>query len=87
MMQALIESVCVWTEDREPVRLLWRGRRYSVTDTPTALRSIVAAPELTHPLEPQWGWRFQGTDENGASYVFDVRIGSGHDWELVAVYD
>ncbi|HTN57630.1 MAG TPA: hypothetical protein VL043_05140 [Protaetiibacter sp.] len=42
---------------------------------------------LTHPIERQWGWRFQATNEGGDSYVFDVEIGVAQDWRLVAVYD
>lgn len=87
MMRTMTETVCVWTEERLPVRLIWRGRRFTVTDTPTPLREIVTAPELTHPLEPQYGWRFQATDDRSESFVFDVRIRAGQNWELVAVYD
>ena len=87
MMRTMTETVCVWTENRVPVRLAWQGQRYRVTDTPTPLRGYVTAPELTHPLEPQWGWRFQGTNDRHESFVFDVRVGAGQAWELVAVYD
>lgn len=87
MVRTMADSVCVWTEERAPVRLVWRGQRFTVTDTPTPLRSHLSAPELTHPLEPQWGWRFQGTNDRSESFVFDVRIGGGQTWELVAIYD
>ena len=86
-MQTLAETVCVWTDNRVPVRLVWRSRRFEVTDTPTPLRDYILVPELTHPLEPQYGWRFQGTDNLGETFIFDVRIGDGHAWELVAIYD
>lgn len=85
-MQVLAESISVWTEGRDPVRLFWRGERFAVTDTPTPLRASVDAG-LTHPIERQWGWRFQATNEGGDSYVFDVEIGVAQDWRLVAVYD
>ena len=58
-----------------------------MTDTPTPLRSYVAAPELTHPLKLQWDWRFQGTNDRDEGFVFDVRICDGQAWELVAVCD
>ncbi len=87
MMQALAETVCVWTEERLPVRLVWAGQRFTVTDTPTPLPDSVAAPGMTHPLEVQWGWRFQGTNDRGDSFVFDVRHVTDQEWELVAVYN
>ena len=34
MMRTLAESVCVWTEGHQPVRLVWPGQRFTVTDTP-----------------------------------------------------
>lgn len=77
MMQTLTESVCVWTEEHVPVRLVWRGLRFTVTDTPTPLRDSVAASGMTHPLDAQWGWRFQGTNDLGDSFVFDVRHATG----------
>ncbi len=87
MIQAMAESVCVWTEEHLPVRLVWAGQRFTVTDTPTPLRDLVAGPGMTHPLEAQSGWRFQGTNDLGDSFVFGVRHATGQVWELVAVYD
>ncbi len=86
-MRTLAETVCVWTEGRVPVRLVWRGQRFTVTDTPTPLGDTVAAPGMTHPLQVLWGWRFQGTNDRGESFVFDVRHATDQAWELVAVYD
>lgn len=79
-------EVPVWIEGGVPVRLVWRGRRFRVTDRPTPLREVVSAVGITHPLEPLVGWRFQGTAEDGDSRIFDVRT-RGRSWELVAVYD
>lgn len=85
-MQMTSEAVTVWTTKSVPIRILWQGTRYKVTDTPTALYGFIAeAP--THPLKPRIGWRFQGTSEDGTSYVFDVRQSSRQEWELMAVYD
>ena len=84
-MHTKSERVCVRTENKHPVRILCRGNRFVVTDTPTPVRRHFAAPELTHPPEPLWRWRFQATNEQGDGYVFDVRIGAGWAWELVAV--
>jgi len=87
MMRNLTETVSVWTEEHRPVRLVWRGQRFTVTDTPTPLGDTFAAPGMTHPLKVQWGWRFQGTNNRGDSFVFDVRHATDQTWELVAVYD
>ncbi|SDH07564.1 hypothetical protein SAMN04515691_3429 [Leifsonia sp. 98AMF] len=54
------ELVSVWTEGRRPVRLVWQGVRYLVTDQSTALREAVIHEALTHPASKMTGWRFQG---------------------------
>lgn len=85
-MQVKHEAVTVWTAGAVPIRALWRGVRYKVTDTPTALYDYIAeAP--THRLKPRIGWRFQGTSEGGESHVFDVHQSGRQEWELIAVYD
>lgn len=85
-MQVKQEMVTVWSKGAVPARLLWRGTRYTVTDTPTGLYDYIAeAP--THPLKPRIGWRFQGTSENGETHIFDVRQTGRQEWELVAAYD
>jgi len=57
--------------DDIPARMVFAGHRWTVTDTPTRLReSIWSVPaDGGHGL---YGWRFQGTDEEGRSLVFDV---------------
>jgi hypothetical protein len=85
-MQVKHEAVTVWTTGAVPSRLLWRGDRYQVTDTPTALYGYIdEAP--THPLQPRIGWRFQGTSEDGETHVFDVRQSGRQEWDLIAIYD
>lgn len=77
------DVVTVWMADGKPNRLIWRGIRYRVTDTPTQLSDLLF--EITHPPVID-GWRFQATDEAGVAKVFDVRrLTTG--WELVRVYD
>jgi len=56
-------------EGELPERFVCGSTRYRVTDTPTRLEDELAA--LTHPL-PIAGWRFQGTDDDGQSHMFDV---------------
>jgi hypothetical protein len=83
------EPVTVWTSRAVPARLVWRGVRYVVTDTPTPLRRGAATHEaLTHPPERLVGWRFQGTNADDPSdvRVFDVRRLDDQCWELVATY-
>ena len=52
--------------DDIPARMVFAGHRWTVTDTPTRLReSIWSVPaDGGHGL---YGWRFQGTDEEGRS--------------------
>lgn len=81
------ELVSVWTEGRRPVRLVWQGVRYLVTDQPTALREPAIHKARTHPASQITGWRFQGTSVvDGETRMFDVRPVDGTRWELLAVY-
>jgi hypothetical protein len=79
------EIVSVWIENDRPSRLVWRGVRYVVTNTPTPLHEPVLHDALTHPARRLAGGRFQGASVNpGEVRVFDVRaIGDGR-WELAA---
>jgi len=91
------EPVMVWTSEAgQPERLVWRSRRFRVTDTPTALVGTCEwwrpfAPHgygIGHPPLTIAGWRFQATADNGETHVFDVR----HDdddarWQLVRIFD
>ena len=57
--------------DDIPARMVFAGRRWTVTDTPTRLRhSIWTAPR--GESAGLYGWRFQGIDDDGRSLVFDV---------------
>jgi len=69
--------------DGVPDRIFWSGRRYVVTDKPTPLEELTYG--LTHPLDLT-GWRFQGTDRDGVSHMFEIILRGGK-WELVRVYD
>jgi hypothetical protein len=83
----LPDPVAIWFDRGVPARLVWRGTRYVVTDTPTPLRERVDHAVMTHPLEAIVGWRFQGTAEGGQTYVFDVHGSHQQQWRLVAVYE
>lgn len=60
----------VWMVNDLPARMVYAGRRWRITDHPTRLREpIWVALEAVGQL---YGWRFQATDDSGASYVFNV---------------
>lgn len=75
----------LWLTKDIPVRMIYGGKRWRVTDTPTRLRhSIWTAPlEASHGL---YGWRFQGTDDEGTSLVFDVYKGEDG-WHVFKSYE
>lgn len=65
------EAAALWLEGDIPARMVYAGRRWRVSDTPTRLReSIWSSPGQGSP--GLYGWRFQGTDDSGDSVVFDV---------------
>ncbi|AKV85271.1 hypothetical protein AKG07_02065 [Microbacterium sp. CGR1] len=75
----------IWMVDDIPSRMVFAGRRWKVSDTPTRLRDSIwsAAPESERGL---YGWRFQGTDDEGHSLVFDVFRGEDG-WHVHHSYD
>lgn len=77
------ERVVVRFEGDVPERFFCEGVLYRVTDIPTRLEDEMAA--LTHPLAIT-GWRFQGTDADGTSRIFDI-CRSPDGWTLLRSYD
>ncbi|MDO9590243.1 MAG: hypothetical protein Q7J04_03780 [Microcella sp.] len=87
----------LWTDERGlPLRLVWAGTRWRVTDRPTVItepvswwrRLDVDARALDHAPRTCTGWRFQATADDGRSCVFDVRDeGDPARWFVVKVYD
>ncbi|WP_235567459.1 hypothetical protein [Microbacterium sp. Root280D1] len=71
--------------DDIPSRTVFAGRRWKVSDMPTRLWDSIwsAAPESERGL---YGWRFQGTDDEGHSLVFDVFRGEDG-WHVHHSYD
>ena len=67
-----------------PARMFWGGRRWRITDVPTRLRESVWAAPLSHH-RGLYGWRFQATDEQGESLVFDV-FRAEEAWHLHRAY-
>jgi hypothetical protein len=81
--------VAVWLDGSgTPRRLVWEGRRYKVTDTPTPLEAFLDE-RVTHPPAGSLpGWRFQGTNDAGESRVFDIRYDRHGDcWTLLGAYE
>ncbi|GAA4055368.1 hypothetical protein AVP42_01228 [Agromyces sp. NDB4Y10] len=94
-MRRTVEPAEVWTgPSGAPERLVWRARRYRVSDTPTPL---VGPADWWHPFDGHdvapgraplaiTGWRFQASADDGETHVFDV----GHDgrhWQVFRVFD
>lgn len=87
----------VWTSAAgQPERLVWRSRRFRVTDTPTTL---VGTSDWWNPLQEHSygvghpplciaGWRFQATADDGETHVFDVRHAENDErWQLLRIFD
>jgi len=85
------DIVTVWVDEQGvPLRMVWEGRRYRVTDTATRLGpkpDLPLSPAITHPPRPLRGWRFQGSTTDGDTRVFDVRRADNGLWELLRVID
>lgn len=62
----------LWMTDDIPTRMVYAGRRWRVTDTPTRLRHSNWTVPIDGAHSGLYGWRFQGTDDDGRSLVFDV---------------
>ncbi|WP_082764021.1 DUF6504 family protein [Frondihabitans sp. PAMC 28766] len=95
-MTRVDESVTVWvSDDGVPQRIVWRARRYRVSDVPTRLQPTFPGwqtetafdPAITHPPEPRESWRFQATGDGGETFVFDVGLDPySARWRLLRTY-
>lgn len=85
-----LEPIALWLDAGDvPARVVWRGIRYRVTDTPTPLAEDVPADFLTHPARRLSGWRFQATSCDGTNTVLVldvVRQAAGGGWLLAATW-
>ncbi|MGN6221668.1 MAG: hypothetical protein ACTHNQ_19380 [Microbacterium sp.] len=57
--------------DDVPDRMVFAGKRWRVTDTPTRLRDAVWGAALDG-RRSLYGWRYQATSEAGEVVMFDV---------------
>jgi len=81
---AVEHELTLWMADDIPARMVYGGRRWRVTDTPTRLRDSIWSASLSE-RRGLYGWRFQATDEAGESFVFDVYKGED-DWHVHRAY-
>lgn len=77
-------SSTLWMVNDIPARMVYAGRRWRVTDTPTRLRENVWALPLDEPHN-LYEWRFQATDDAGETFVFDV-YRAEDDWHVHRLY-
>lgn len=66
--------------------MVYAGKRWRVTDTPTRLRNSNWPAPLGEAPSRVNDWRFQGTDEAGFSLMFDV-YRSHDEWHVHRAYD
>ncbi|GLJ79967.1 hypothetical protein [Microbacterium imperiale] len=79
-------DVTLWLVDDIPARMFYAGRRWTVSDTPTRLRDSVWSLDVADDRRRGlYGWRFQGTDPEGCSFVFDVYCGEAG-WHVHRAY-
>lgn len=76
----------LWMANDVPTRMVYAGKRWRVTDTPTRLRHSSWSVPLGEAHSDLYGWRFQGTDDVGRSLVFDV-YGGEDGWHVHRAYD
>ncbi|MGG7507666.1 hypothetical protein [Plantibacter sp. YIM 135249] len=78
----------LWHANTVPVRMVWHGERWRITDTPTALSGepLYVPPMMTHPSSGFRGWRFQASNERGDSRMFDVLRDEGG-WIVSRMYE
>lgn len=81
-------AATVWWAEGTPTRLVWAGRRWRVSDTPTRLTVTRAElpTAITHAPERTVGWRFQATsDEDGEALVVDI-VPQGAGWGVARTW-
>lgn len=83
-VETIEQSATLWLVNDIPSRMFFAGRRWRVSDTPTRLRHSVWSVPLRHS-HGMYGWRFQGTDVDGLSLVFDVFKGEDG-WHVHRAY-
>ncbi|WP_439593812.1 hypothetical protein [Microbacterium sp.] len=70
--------------DDIPARMVFAGQRWTVTDSPTRLRESIWSA-LSQHNGSMYGWRFQATNTDQESFVFDV-FRTDSDWHVHRTY-
>lgn len=79
-------TATIWLVNDPPTRMVYAGRRWRVTDTPTRLRHASWSVPLEGAHRGLYGWRFQGADSDGVTFLFDVYKGE-EGWHVQRTYE
>lgn len=79
-------NATLWMTNDIPTRMVYAGRRWRITDTPTRLRHSTWSVPLDGAHRGLYGWRFQGTDDAGMTFVFDIYKGEDG-WHVHRAYE
>ncbi|MDP4333344.1 hypothetical protein Q7F20_08170 [Curtobacterium sp. A7_M15] len=82
------EAATVWWEHGVPVRMVWRERRWRVSDTPTRLTAAAEflPSAMTHAPERTVGWRFQVSSADGEDVVVVDIAPEGDGWVVARTW-
>lgn len=80
------QHATLWLVNDLPARMVYAGERWRITDTPTRLRNSNWTVPLNEPHTGLYGWRFQGTNDDGLSLIFDV-YKAEDGWHVHRTYD
>ena len=83
---AVEQHATLWLANDIPSRMVYVGQRWRVSDTPTPLRHSSSTAPLSELHTSLFGWRFQGTNDDGLSLVFDV-YKAEDGWHVHRTYD
>ena len=80
------EVATVWWEGGVPDRMVWRERRWRVSDSPTRLTATAEflPSAMTHAPERTVGWRFQ-VSADGDAVVVDI-VPEGDGWVVARTW-
>lgn len=86
-MMVIDTAATVWWTDGVPTRMVWAGRRWQVSDTPTRLTVTRAElpTAITHAPERTVGWRFQVTADDRETLVVDI-VPEGGGWGVARTW-
>ena len=83
------EVATLWWDRGVPVRMVWRERRWRVSDTPTRLTATAEylPSAVTHAPEHTVCWRFQVSADDGEDDVVVVDVApDGTGWVVARTW-